>query len=205
MTGRRCAPAYPSRSQAERVNASLQALQCQRPVEYRELPRPTRHGRCTTTERATASGPLCLSPSACVSVCHHRLDAPPACQVTDDPSVRSKPDACAITAAIDRTRPTASGPAEASIQSLSVTSFRLRFFAESCLTSSAGGRGVPNPSPPLKLHLLSKCANTTKCTPPCACVLAFSQLFFSKELATQLATPVDPSNDVKLDHSSGTR
>jgi hypothetical protein len=35
-----------------------------------------------------------------------------------------------------------------------------------------------NPSLPLKLHHLRKCANTTKCTSPCACVLAFSQSFF---------------------------
>jgi hypothetical protein len=55
-----------------------------------------------------------------------------------------------------------------------------------------------------QLLLLCKCTNTTKCTPPCACVLPFSQSFF-KGLATQLATPLDPSNDAKLDHSSGTR
>ena len=35
----------------------------------------------------------------------------------------------------------------------------------------------PNPSQPCKHHLLCKCANTTKCTPPCVCVLAFSQSF----------------------------
>jgi hypothetical protein len=29
----------------------------------------------------------------------------------------------------------------------------------------------PNPSLPLKLHLLCKCANTNKYSPPCACVL----------------------------------
>ena len=59
---------------------------------------------------------------------------------------------------------------------------------------------------PIQLQqlLLSKCANTTKSTPLCACVLAFSQSFF-KGLATQLAMPLDPSNDAKLDHSSGTR
>ena len=56
----------------------------------------------------------------------------------------------------------------------------------------------------LQLHLLCKCANTTKCTPSCVCVLAFSQSF-SKGLATQLATPINPNDDAKLDHSSGTR
>ena len=55
----------------------------------------------------------------------------------------------------------------------------------------------------LQLHLLCKCAIITKCTPPCVCVLAFSQSF-SKGLATQLAMPLDPSDDAKLDHSSGT-
>jgi hypothetical protein len=36
-----------------------------------------------------------------------------------------------------------------------------------------GGERVPNLSLPLKLHLLHKCANTTKCTSPCVCVLTF--------------------------------
>ena len=56
----------------------------------------------------------------------------------------------------------------------------------------------------LQLHLLCTCANTAKCTPPCVCVLAFSQSFF-KGLATQLAMPLNPNDDAKLDHSSGTR
>ena len=56
----------------------------------------------------------------------------------------------------------------------------------------------------LQQLLLCKCANTTKCTPSCASVFAFSQTFF-KGLVTQLTTPLDPSNDAKLDHSSGTR
>ena len=56
---------------------------------------------------------------------------------------------------------------------------------------------------PIQLQplLLCKCVNTTKCTPPCECVLAFSQTFF-KGLVTHFTTPLDPSNDVKLDHSS---
>jgi hypothetical protein len=37
---------------------------------------------------------------------------------------------------------------------------------------------TPNPSLPLKLHRLRKCANTTEFTSPCARVLAFSQSFF---------------------------
>ena len=51
--------------------------------------------------------------------------------------------------------------------------------------------------------LLYKCANTTKCTPTCVCVLAFHKHF--KELATQLATLLDPSGDANLNNSSGTR
>jgi hypothetical protein len=39
-------------------------------------------------------------------------------------------------------------------------------------------RGTPNPSLPLKLHYICKCANTTMCISPCVCVLAFSQSFF---------------------------
>jgi hypothetical protein len=37
----------------------------------------------------------------------------------------------------------------------------------------------------------------------CKCVNIFTIIF--KELITQLVTPLDPSNDAKLDHSSGTR
>jgi hypothetical protein len=40
---------------------------------------------------------------------------------------------------------------------------------------------VPNPSLPLKLHLLRKYANTTKCTSTCACVLTFFAIIL-KEL-----------------------
>jgi hypothetical protein len=86
-----------------------------------------------------------------------------------------------------------------------VTSFHLRFFAfDTVKNRRFTSIKAPNPNPflPLKLHLLRKCANTTKCTSPCACVLAFSQSFSSKELATQLASPLDSSNDTKLDHSS---
>jgi hypothetical protein len=83
------------------------------------------------------------------------------------------------------------GPADASVRSLTVTPLLPPFLH----------RVDPLQ---LQLLLLCKCANTTKCTPPYARVLAFSQSFF-KELATQLATPLDPNNDAKLDHSSGTR
>ena len=68
--------------------------------------------------------------------------------------------------------------------------FRLHFFADLIRFN-------------FNFFLLCKCANTTKCTPTCVCVLAFDKHF--KELATQLATPLDPSDDAKLDHSSGTR
>jgi hypothetical protein len=45
-------------------------------------------------------------------------------------------------------------------------------------------------------------------TPPsdttmCMCVSIFAVIF--KELATHLAKTLDPSNNTKLDHSSGTR
>jgi hypothetical protein len=39
------------------------------------------------------------------------------------------------------------------------------------------GERAPNPSLPLKLHRLRKCANTTKSTMSCECVLVFSQSF----------------------------
>jgi hypothetical protein len=43
------------------------------------------------------------------------------------------------------------------------------------------GESVPNLSLLLKLHLLRKFANTTKCTSPCACVLTISAIIL-KEL-----------------------
>ena len=40
--------------------------------------------------------------------------------------------------------------------------------------------------------LLCKCANTTKCTPPCTCLLAFSQIFF-KGFSLALTAPLNSS------------
>jgi hypothetical protein len=58
---------------------------------------------------------------------------------------------------------------------------------------------------PIQLQqLLCKCANTTKCIPSSASVLAFSKIFF-KELVTHFTTPLDPNTYAKLDRSSGTR
>jgi hypothetical protein len=77
----------------------------------------------------------------------------------------------------------------------SVTSVRLRFFASGAVENRRfiswkamnpasqarrEGERKSNPSLPLKLHRLRKCANITKCTSPCACVLAFSQTFLSR-------------------------
>jgi hypothetical protein len=50
------------------------------------------------------------------------------------------------------------------------------------------GERNSNPSLPLKLHRLRKCANITKCTSPCACVLAFSQSF-SRRYVSSLLDP----------------
>ena len=55
-----------------------------------------------------------------------------------------------------------------------------------------------NSSSPLQM-----CQHQQVCTTMCMCV-SFSQTF-SKGLVTQLATPLDPSDNAKLDHSSGTR
>ena len=49
---------------------------------------------------------------------------------------------------------------------------------------------------------LQMCQHHQVCTTMCMCV-SFSQIFF-KGLSTQLDTPLDPSDDAKLDHSSGT-
>jgi hypothetical protein len=47
-------------------------------------------------------------------------------------------------------------------------------FIFSKVPNSAELERIPNPSLLLKLHLLCKYANITKCPPPCACVLVFS-------------------------------
>jgi hypothetical protein len=52
---------------------------------------------------------------------------------------------------------------------------------------------------PLQMCQHHKCFTIT-----CKCVSIFINIF-PKELATRLATPLDPSNDAKLDHSSSTR
>ena len=59
---------------------------------------------------------------------------------------------------------------------------------------------ILNHSLPFKLHLLCKCVNTTKCM----CFSIFTTIF-PKELASELATPLDPNTYAKLDRSSGTR
>ena len=56
----------------------------------------------------------------------------------------------------------------------------------------------PPITPPLQM-----CQHHYVFTILCMCV-SFSQMF-SKGLVTQFTTPLDPSNDAKLDHSSGTR
>ena len=82
------------------------------------------------------------------------------------------------------------GPTEASVRSLTVTSFRLLFFTELILINSNFFSFANVPTPPSVHHHVM-------------CV-SFSHTF-PKVLATQLAMPLDPSNDVKLDHSSGIR
>jgi hypothetical protein len=86
----------------------------------------------------------------------------------------------------------ASGTAQASVRCYRKHYFCLRFFTSGIVenrrftsrkapnpASQARWEGErnSNPSLPLKLHRLHKCANITKCTSPCACVLAFSQSF----------------------------
>jgi hypothetical protein len=50
------------------------------------------------------------------------------------------------------------------------------------------GERNSNPSLPLKLHCLRKSANTTKCTSPCACVLAFYN-HFPRRYVSSLLNP----------------
>jgi hypothetical protein len=102
-----------------------------------------------------------------------------------------------------------------------VTSFRLYFFASGAVknrrfTSTKapnptelarweGERGTQTHLYPSNSTSFAKVLHTTKGSPSCAHVLVFLQSSSSKELATQLATPLDSSNVAKLDHSSGTR
>ena len=67
------------------------------------------------------------------------------------------------------------------------------------------GERNPNPSLPFKLNLLLKVCQHHHVLPTCASVLAFSQTFSLKELASQLAMPLDPNMYAMLDCSSGTR
>jgi hypothetical protein len=59
------------------------------------------------------------------------------------------------------------------------------------------GERNPNPSLPLKLHRLRKSANTTKCTPPCASVLAFHK-HFSRRYVSSLLDPNAYAQDIDL-------
>ena len=77
--------------------------------------------------------------------------------------------------------------------------------AESRLASSTGGREEPTPlstlgtPPPLQM-----CQHHQVYTTMCMCVSIFINIF-PKELASQLATSLDPNTHAKLDRSSGTR
>jgi hypothetical protein len=135
-------------------------------------------------------------PSALLSLVHDRtrrsrewLDAPVA-----NPSVPLRAQLLPLTGRAGRAE-TASGP----VSGHPVTFFRLRFFAFGAVknrhfTSTKAlnpasqarweGERNSNPSLPLKLYLLCKCANTNKWSSSCARVLAFSQSFSSKELGT---------------------
>ena len=56
----------------------------------------------------------------------------------------------------------------------------------------------------LQLLPLLPCANTKVSQHLCKCVSIFTNIFL-RELASQLATPLDPNTYAKLDRSSGTR
>jgi hypothetical protein len=76
---------------------------------------------------------------------------------------------------------------------------------ESCLASLAGGREEPKPLSITQTPSPSQmCQHHQVYITMCMCVSIFTNIF-PKDLATQLAMPLDPNNDAKLDHSSGTR
>jgi hypothetical protein len=66
------------------------------------------------------------------------------------------------------------------------------------VTNAFNSFSLPTSSP------LQMCQHHQVYTIMCKCV-SISQTFSPKELATRLATPLNPSNDAKLHHSSGTR
>jgi hypothetical protein len=71
-------------------------------------------------------------------------------------------------------------------------SFLLLFFSKLIQINSI------TPTSPLQMCQHHQVYNTM-----CLCVSIFTTIF--KGLVTQFTTPLDPSNDAKLDHSSGTR
>ena len=92
---------------------------------------------------------------------------------------------CMLSATTDRTQdPSVRSPCD----QRSVHSVRPGLFSLGCRWHRRTVRTLRANTPPmeflhqvdphqLQLHLLCKCANTTKCTPPCVCVLAFHNHF----------------------------
>jgi hypothetical protein len=145
--------------------------QCQHLIDSSKHPLTIRHVRSIVTGRATASDrPFAFAIPLAPDRTRRSREWPNA--LVQNPS-----DPHLTAAATDRTRSVKPWPRLVQRPVTLVTSVRLRFFTESCLVSSAGGRGSLHTSPPLKRHLLCKCDNTTKCTSLCVCMLAFSQSF----------------------------
>ena len=120
----------------------------------------TRRVWSLVTGLASTSDPLWINSARYVSVCHPDW--------TRLLCVRSPPrlvsgnltDACALSAATDRTRWSCLGQCPVTHSD----------------TFSPPFLHQVDPHQ-LQLLLLCKCANTTKCTPPCVCVLAFHKYF----------------------------
>jgi len=106
------------------------------------------------------------------------------CLTLTEPGTNSTPD-------VQAHRPVPPRPASGALPQLLQTSHRhnrkyaLHFLksVESRRASSAGGRGTQTPLYPSTSTSFSKCANTIKCVPTSARVLAFSQSFSLKELS----------------------
>jgi hypothetical protein len=167
-----------------RWNLTMQMPQRQRPVISSKPPRVTGHaveltGRVTSSVRLESN----KHPQRPDAFGRSWSDAPP-CPI--------RIPRHAQTLSTDRTHPVKQRPRPIQRPVTSVTPVRLCFFTSGAVenrrfisrkalnpTSQARREGErnTNPSLPLKLHRLRKCANITKCTSPCVCVLAFSQSF----------------------------
>ena len=135
-------------------------LEPQRPVVYSKVPTPIGRVRLVMIGGSPSVRSLSSDTASSDNRTRHCLQRP----ITFRASVRSTDRRCTLTATTDRTL------------SLNVRSLRDQSPVHSVGPFSSPFLHRVDPHQ-LQLHLLCKCANTTKCTSPCVCVLAFHNHF----------------------------